>query len=769
MRGIFGDIVVKVPKQTGVFINWSDKKKVIYSQGSTRDEKGNPKRIGPKVIGYAISATEMHPNTNYRDFFPSEWKTLTGEDSLPDIKRFGINLAVSTICENQNIRSTLNKSMREDFASAVLDFSSYCLLFRDAVIEHFGTTMEDQVLFCEEPHDDEYYYDLFKKQITEQQTIAFRREWAKECIAQGDTDVWICIDGSNNDCECRGVEFVERGFAKSHRNVSIIGYSLAVTERGKPVSYELYRGGLIDQKALKSLIAAMESYGFHVKGVILDRGYCYYNVIEYLRSKGILFIIMMKSNVPAYINMMEKYGNTLRLLPGENWIEGTCLYGASDKMHLFNGSKNMETVCLYYDISNAAGRTTTLLMKISKALVQIRKAISENKKMPAVSKDVQKYLEYVYPEKTTSETETAKETADSAPTDTDSKPSDTASGEKEDESNVAEETTSEQAVPEKGEPQESATHTDHAELTADKEETPTEMNEQDIADKEEEEAEKTDDTDNAEASTDDKNDQSETAKEKSKRPIAVKVKHNELQMCTDKKGFFAIASSESLSPYETHLHYSHRDISETTYMILKGQEGFAEVRVHTGNGINSKFFTGFVTSIIRYYFEQACSELDVPTNEMIRKLNLIRMKKSSNIYYYSDETDSCVKKLLKKFSVANTWTEDYVKAENKKLLGDQGKKAPRKPGPKPGSHHRQFDEKGNEIKRKPGPKPGSHHKQKYNKDGTLRQKPGPKPGTHHIGKFNKDGSERQKPGPKPGSKHKKSGQSSTAESTSKIN
>jgi hypothetical protein len=51
-----------------------------------------------------------------------------------------------------------------------------------------------------------------------------------------------------------------------------------------------------------------------------------------------------------------------------------------------------------------------------------------------------------------------------------------------------------------------------------------------------------------------------------------------------------------------------------------------------------------------------------------------------------------------------------------------------KPGPKKGSHRKQYDEDGNVIKRKPGPKPGSHHKTKYNKDGSLRQKPGPKHG-----------------------------------------
>ncbi len=79
MRGVFDDIIVKVPKQTGVFINWSDKNKVIYSQGSVRDKNGNPKRIGSRVIGYAISATEMHPNSNFQSLLQGGWVALSSE------------------------------------------------------------------------------------------------------------------------------------------------------------------------------------------------------------------------------------------------------------------------------------------------------------------------------------------------------------------------------------------------------------------------------------------------------------------------------------------------------------------------------------------------------------------------------------------------------------------------------------------------------------------------------------------------------------------
>ena len=344
-------------------------------------------------------------------------------------------------------------------------------------------------------------------------------------------------------------------------------------------------------------------------------------------------------------------------------------------------------------------------------MTSTRKAISNNTVIPSVDKEIKKYLEFEYPDDTG--TETVETTSDDKPSEIDHSNSSSSSVMKPDSAPI---------------PREDQT-------------------EESITQQEEKDAEtKGDDTDD-EAENDKKNDNEIHTKEK--RPTGVKVIHEKIQKCTDTKGFFAIASSDSLSPSEVHLHYSHRDVSETTYMIFKGQEGFGEVRVHSGEGIQAKFLVGFV----RFYFEQGCSELDVPTNEMFRKLNLIRMKKSSDVYFYSDETDHLVKDFLKKISVEQGWSEKYIKAENGKLHENQAAKAPRKPGPKPGSHHRLYDENGNEIKRKPGPKPGSHHKQKHNKDGSERQKPGPKPGSKR-GEFNKDGSKRQKPGPKPGTKHK---------------
>ena len=738
MRGIFDNIIVKVPKQTGVFINWSDKNKVIYSQGSVRGKNGKPKRIGSKVIGYAVSDTEMHPNTNYRDCFPAEWKEATGEEASPDIRKFGMILTISTICENEHILRTLNKSIPEDFASAILDFAGYSIFFGNAAIEHFAASMQDQLLISTDSHDASYYDDLFKNQIKEEHAIAFRREWAEECLSQGDTDVWLCIESPMDEHESTGVEFVEQGFAAPDRNEPLVGYSFAVTEKGKPVTYEAYRGELIDRKTLESLIESVESYGFHIKGVILDRGYCNSNVIDYLRSKPILFIIALSRNVQAYKTIMEMDGNTLRLLPGDNQIEGTCLYGASEKLKLCKGSKEKDTVYLYYDTDNAFESIKAFLTKINKALMNIRKAISRNTSIPDIGKESRQYLEFVYPD------DAGIEPSDNTPSEI-----------------------------------------DHSNSPSDREPDPASVPgenqiEESISPQEEKDAETKGDDPNGGAE-EDKTNAADIHADK-KRPIGVKAIREKIQEYTDTKGFLVIASSDSLSPGEVHLHYSHRDISETTYMIFRGQERFDEVLLHSGEEIQSKFLAAFVASIIRFYFEQSCSDLDIPTNELFRKLNLIRMKNSSGVYFYSDETDPLVKDFLNKISVKQGWSEKYIRSENRKLHGHPAPKTPRKSESKPESPHRLSDENGSETGRKPDPMSEPHHSEfkkdgsqrqkpgpkpgfrpgEFKKDGSKRQKPGPKPGSRY-GEFKKDGSKRQKPGPKPGTKHRKQANDNTSE------
>ena len=72
------------------------------------------------------------------------------------------------------------------------------------------------------------------------------------------------------------------------------------------------------------------------------------------------------------------------------------------------------------------------------------------------------------------------------------------------------------------------------------------------------------------------------------------------------KGYSAIASSEEISAAQISATYELRDASEKQFSILKSQLGASVTRVHSDKSIEAKFFTLFVSAIIRSEIEVAC-------------------------------------------------------------------------------------------------------------------------------------------------------------------
>ena len=114
--------------------------------------------------------------------------------------------------------------------------------------------MSNQILYSGKAYSDSSYSDLFERGLTKDQILAFKKKWAMQCKKDGVDGVWLCIDGSNDDCESEGVELAEKGHAKSKRNVEIVSFTYAVTPGGKPVTFDVYRGGLVDAKEMQAAI-----------------------------------------------------------------------------------------------------------------------------------------------------------------------------------------------------------------------------------------------------------------------------------------------------------------------------------------------------------------------------------------------------------------------------------------------------------------------------------------------------------------------------------
>ena len=130
--------------------------------------------------------------------------------------------------------------------------------------------------------------------MSKEEILTFRKNWAIQCKKDGVDSVWICIDGSNDECESTGVEIAEKGHNKTGKNKKIVSFTYAVTQDGKPVTYDLYPGGLVDSIGMKKVIDFLKECEINIEGVILDRGHCTSRALRYLSEQKIRYIIMVK-------------------------------------------------------------------------------------------------------------------------------------------------------------------------------------------------------------------------------------------------------------------------------------------------------------------------------------------------------------------------------------------------------------------------------------------------------------------------------------------
>lgn len=380
---VYRNIQVPIPSSRVTIERQSDGRpaliKYVLEAPYNRD-KGypQPKRttIGHQCVG---SRTMMNPTTKYKEIFPQEWARVSKEKVLPSLKRFGIFAACQALNSRNGIKDVLDEVYGVDKASAIVDYALYSILHHSDVTQMFADKMRNETLYSAKALSDSYYATLFESGMTREQEQLFKKKWALQCKEDGVENVWLCVDGSNDDCRSKGVELAEKGHAKSGQNVNLISFTYAVTTDGRPITWDVYQGGLVDAKALKRVIDFLDSCGIQVNGVILDRGYCDTKALQYLASKNLSYLIMIKGCPERYHNVVSAYGNTIKM-NAQYLIPGTCLFGVQQSGYLFKSFKHRDYINLFFDYQNGSERITTMLKNLYKAMEEATRQAARGKK-----------------------------------------------------------------------------------------------------------------------------------------------------------------------------------------------------------------------------------------------------------------------------------------------------------------------------------------------------------------------------------------------------
>ena len=376
----------EIPQPEGSYVNRSDGRVFLMSD----DGNGKTKR---RVVGHATSDTMMHPNELYRFLYPTEWEKHYHEKSFPSHElHMGMYMLSLGIGHSTGLYPILHEIYGPLYANAIMDYAMYSIMDRSDTTQLFTDRMSREVLFSKEAYSDTWYSDLFKHHMSEDANHQFRLQWLKRCQRQGITKVWLSIDGSNNDCSLSDGDIAEKGKAKSHRNINIVSYIWAVDAiSGKPVTYQVNNGGMVDSKAFQKIITVLNGAGITVEGVILDRGFCSHDVLTAIRKSGYAYILMLKSDTYGHTQMLGEHSEDIRWKVS-NAISEDGIFGVKSKGKVFGNHPEEAFLYLYFDGMNGSERSVALIRKVIRGADKMRQAIASGEK-PSVPKGLGSYLE----------------------------------------------------------------------------------------------------------------------------------------------------------------------------------------------------------------------------------------------------------------------------------------------------------------------------------------------------------------------------------------
>lgn len=372
-RGTDYNILVDIPPEAHRCSD--DRVYIVLEKRYFKDVKYN--KDDRAWLGKAISDTQMHPNDTYKSLYPEGLKSVLHLNLPTYVKHIGMYAAALAIGERNGLYEDLVTSFGPRSANLIMDYATYSIITKSNAAKDFETEMADKMLFLGGAYSDSWINDQFNDTINDNQLQAFKNAWMKRFTNEELSNVWLCIDGSNDNCET-DIDEAEHGKAKSHKNIDIISFLYAVTESGIPVTSQIYRGSRIDSQAVKEMLAIMEGCGIRPKGFILDRGFCDAECIRLLKREQHDFVIMMKENTNGFQTLLGKYQNAIRLK--WKYAIGRGLFGASDRVKLFKNAGLELDASIIWDGKNGVDRINYLIDGLMDAIQDAEAQIQEGKK-----------------------------------------------------------------------------------------------------------------------------------------------------------------------------------------------------------------------------------------------------------------------------------------------------------------------------------------------------------------------------------------------------
>ena len=246
-------------------------------------------------------------------------------------------------------------------------------------------------MFSNKVYSDSTLSRYFTNELTSLMHTEFRIQWIKRCIKKGMKNIWVCIDGSNNDCQMSDSDYAEFGDNKSHSGKTIVGFIYAVDSvTGEPVTYFVNPGGEVDCQVFQDIINFVVGYGLVIEGVILDRGFCTHEVVNTLRTLHLEYVIMAK-DAQGSNEMLDRFGEEIFWDP-RYLVNNKDVFGISEEVQIWKTHPDRGVINLFFQGWRSYHGNIKLIERVCEAKVNADKYCKQGKK-PVIDKDLKKYFD----------------------------------------------------------------------------------------------------------------------------------------------------------------------------------------------------------------------------------------------------------------------------------------------------------------------------------------------------------------------------------------
>lgn len=347
----------------------------------------------------------MIPNDKYRVLYKDEYAQYLKENQMEELELFppetinvGWYLLILGVAYKLGVYQLLCEIFGNIIANAIMDLAMYYIVSGNNAINKMEKRMADSLMFSIQPRRDDWYSKLFGSFAVDYKAEApfgdhsvreFMIRWIELRKADGLSDVFISLDGTNLDCQSIFNPEAQQGHAKTGKKVNIVGVMSAVVangdNKGMPLAYTIDPGSRPDMSTSQELLAFFSGMGMDPLGLIADRGFSYNDVMDLCDEMKLPFVMPLKDIYTACNYMLDKYGKEI-FWNFNYWIEGSnSLFGISeDNVQIFsNNSQNPARkgcVALFFDGTRSSIQNTKFLKGFNVELASLKREVNKYNK-----------------------------------------------------------------------------------------------------------------------------------------------------------------------------------------------------------------------------------------------------------------------------------------------------------------------------------------------------------------------------------------------------